>query len=514
MGKKSKKNKEKATSAASPEIKELTKTDKKEIMDVVNQLLEVCSNPVNAAGAKEMEDYFKIKGLVDKLLQLQSAFDAPVTNRENGFPPFVDWLHNNGIDTSIVEIKYFPDCGYGLQATKDLKEADPFLTIPRKVMMTTQTARNSVLGALIGEDKMLQAMPSIVLALHLLCEKKSPDSFWKPYIDVLPSSYSTPLYFTDDEIKLLKGSPVQSECYSQLKNIARQYAYFYRLFQNLPATSKLPIKDSFTFNDYRWAVSTVMTRQNQIPTPDGSKITFGLIPMWDMCNHCNGTITTDYNMENDCSDCFALKEFNQGEQISIFYGARSNAELLVHNGFVYTQNDMDRTAIKLGISKSDSLYERKAKLLTALGLAPSRMFFIYTGDIPVDPHLISFLRIFNMNEDELSNFDCENMSENDIENLGDLNTPVNTDNEEKLWKFLETRLSLLLKAYDTSAEEDESLLKQTDLSTNKYFILQLRRCEKIILQNAVKFAEERRCNIVQTLEDDVVTETKEENVTS
>lgn len=36
-------------------------------------------------------------------------------------------------------------------------------------------------------------------------------------------------------------------------------------------------------------------------------------------------------------------------QISIFYGARSNAELLVHNGFVYPENDMDRTAIKLGI---------------------------------------------------------------------------------------------------------------------------------------------------------------------
>lgn len=35
-------------------------------------------------------------------------------------------------------------------------------------------------------------------------------------------------------------------------------------------------------------------------------------------------------------------------QISIFYGARSNAELLVHNGFVYPENDMDRTAIKLG----------------------------------------------------------------------------------------------------------------------------------------------------------------------
>ena len=42
---------------------------------------------------------------------------------------------------------------------------------------------------------------------------------------------------------------------------------------------------------FRWAVSTVMTRQNQIPTPDGSKMTFALIPLWDMCNHCNGLVS-------------------------------------------------------------------------------------------------------------------------------------------------------------------------------------------------------------------------------
>lgn len=41
----------------------------------------------------------------------------------------------------------------------------------------------------------------------------------------------------------------------------------------------------------RWAVSTVMTRQNQIPTQDGNKMTFALIPLWDMCNHCNGLVS-------------------------------------------------------------------------------------------------------------------------------------------------------------------------------------------------------------------------------
>ncbi len=39
-----------------------------------------------------------------------------------------------------------------------------------------------------------------------------------------------------------------------------------------------------TFDEYRWAVSTVMTRQNLLPGTDGKGINT-LIPFWDMANH-------------------------------------------------------------------------------------------------------------------------------------------------------------------------------------------------------------------------------------
>ena len=50
-----------------------------------------------------------------------------------------------------------------------------------------------------------------------------------------------------------------------------------------------------------------MTRQNQIPTPDGARATFGLIPLWDMCNHTNGYVgqiachfcMSDWALDND-----------------------------------------------------------------------------------------------------------------------------------------------------------------------------------------------------------------------
>lgn len=54
-------------------------------------------------------------------LNLFAALNAPALGREKNFPSFIEWLHSNGIDTSLVEITNFPGCGYGLKATKDLQ---------------------------------------------------------------------------------------------------------------------------------------------------------------------------------------------------------------------------------------------------------------------------------------------------------------------------------------------------------------------------------------------------------
>lgn len=50
-------------------------------------------------------------------------------------------------------------------------------------------------------------MPNVALAFHVLNELYDPKSFWKPYLDALPISYDTVMYFTPDEITELKGSP-------------------------------------------------------------------------------------------------------------------------------------------------------------------------------------------------------------------------------------------------------------------------------------------------------------------
>ena len=74
-------------------------------------------------------------------------------------------------------------------------------------------------------------------------------------------------------------------------------------------------------------------------------------------------------MAEDSCKSLTVKDFMEGEQVCIFYGERSNADLLVHNGFVFEENVHDRVGIQLGVSKSDPLYQMKDRLLAAMGMA-------------------------------------------------------------------------------------------------------------------------------------------------
>ncbi|ESO94275.1 hypothetical protein LOTGIDRAFT_118649, partial [Lottia gigantea] len=451
-----------------------------------------CGKPP-VTGSKELDDYPEIHSCVEKIRKLQSGLSSGKKDRSDSFKDFFTWLTDNNVDISTVEITATGESGYGLKAKEHIKEASLFLTIPRKLMLTVDSAKKSVLGELVKEDKILSAMPNITLALHLLCEKYTPDSFWAPYINILPESYNTPLYFTSDDLHQLKGSPVLGEAVSQYRNIARQYAYFYRLLQKQePYISKLPICNNFTFDEYRWAVSTVMTRQNQIPTEEGSKVTFGLIPLWDMCNHTNGHYTSDFNVEKNVSECYALRDFEAGEQVYIFYGARSNAEFMIHNGFVYPENEHDRVCIKLGISKTDTLFQTKSDILGQIGILPSRSFFLHKGQFPVDGELLAFLRISTADDALLREQFGGNVTMEMLENLKDEEKPICAENENKVWSFLQTRASLLLKTYPNTVQEDqEELNSGKDLTVPHQMALQLRIGEKQILTSTMEYCSQK-----------------------
>ncbi|KAK1160579.1 actin-histidine N-methyltransferase-like [Acipenser oxyrinchus oxyrinchus] len=495
MGKKSRVKTQKsgggATSAVSP----------KDMMNIISELLQKCSSPAPAPG-KEWEEYVQIRSLVERIRKKQKGLSVIFDGtREDFFPELMAWAAENGASTEGFEVANFPEEGFGLKATRDIKAEELFLWIPRNMLMTVESAKNSVLGLLYSQDRILQAMGNITLAFHLLCERADPNSFWLPYIKTLPSEYDTPLYFEEEEVHYLQSAQAINDVYSQYKNTARQYAYFYKVIQTHPSASKLPLKDAFTFDDYRWAVSSVMTRQNQIPTEDGNRVTLALIPLWDMCNHTNGLITTGYNLEDDRCECVALQDYKADEQIYIFYGTRSNAEFVIHNGFFFDNNSHDRVKIKLGVSKSERLYAMKAEVLARAGIPSSSIFALHCSEPPISAQLLAFLRVFCMSEDELKEYLVGEHAIDKIFTLGNAEFPVSWDNEIKLWTFLETRAALLLKTYKTTSEADRSFLEKPDLSFHFKIAIKLRLAEKEILEKAVASGQAKREYFQKKLEE-------------
>lgn len=81
--------------------------------------------------------------------------------------------------------------------------------VPKSVILTVDEANNTELKDLIKKDKLLSAMPNVSLALLLLylkTTKKTKFQKWQPYLNILPSEFYTPLYFSLDEIKTLQSS--------------------------------------------------------------------------------------------------------------------------------------------------------------------------------------------------------------------------------------------------------------------------------------------------------------------
>lgn len=481
MGRKSQ-SKQSSKKNSGKENNKFIQQKRKELAIFVDNLLRLTS-VFQASGtvSKSWEYHLSIDKIVKEVINLEAPQYKTIQGvRKSNIENYLKWLKDNEVQFDGTEISEFAGYELGLKAGKAFTEGSLILTVPAKVMMTEKNAQESDLAEFIAVDPLLQNMPNITLALFLLLEKNNPDSFWKPYIETLPDKYSTVLYFTSEELSELRPSPVFESSLKLFRNIARQYAYFYNKIYTLDIPILKKLQDVFTFDSYRWAVSTVMTRQNNIQLDNNDVTAF--IPLWDMCNHEHGKITTDFNKELNRGECYALRDFKEGEQIFIFYGARPNSDLFLHNGFVYPRNKYDSLSLTLGVSSSDPLRETKLSILTKLGLGGVTHYSLYNGDAPISAELLAFIRIFNMNQEELSKWSNQGLPGDLVSSDASSAAVVGVDIDRRAYTYLLTRCRLLHAAYkkDTNNEDQPESLHRKNIKM-------LKECEVQILKGAMEY---------------------------
>eukprot|EP00051_Salpingoeca_urceolata_P024495 m.431194 g.431194 ORF g.431194 m.431194 type:complete len:292 (-) comp20242_c3_seq8:296-1171(-) len=254
-----------------------------------------------------------------------------------------------------------------------------------------------------------------------------------------------------EDVKQLQGCAALAPVLTMRVNLAREYTYLYQALKE--HTSSLPFDlKQFTFDDYRWASSVVMSRQNLVPVEadqGGHVQGHALIPLWDMMNHEDGKLTTSFDTESGTTQYRALRAFSRGEQIMMCYGHRSSCDHVCHSGFMLSGSSTDFMLLKLGVGKSDPLFSAKSSLLQALSVACSGDFVLSADVSAPEPPLLAFVRINAMTEDELKKF-LQDPSLCGC--LGAVDGVVSDSNRKAANSFMMVRCQLLLRCYPTSKE--------------------------------------------------------------
>ncbi|EME28868.1 ribulose-1,5-bisphosphate carboxylase/oxygenase small subunit N-methyltransferase I [Galdieria sulphuraria] len=395
---------------------------------------------------------------------------------------FYDWLKENGVYLSekaswthaphrLVIAEETKDegeySGRGLLSSRSVNLGEKVLEIPEKLMFTRKLALETFPTSIIAsiEDEYVS------IGLLLLYEKaKGFDSFFKPYLDILPTlDELNPLFlWSNKDLDLLQGSPTLSACEQLRDKLLREYTYLGKnIIPQIPNFASKPID----FKQFQWAFGILFSRA--ICFPSSKRI--ALVPYADLLNHspfCSAFIDEEkIPFGNGVTEAVVYVDrlYEPYEQVYVSYGPRSNQELLLLYGFSLERNPFDCVEITIGLDKTDPLYLEKCRMLESYGKSPLQSFPLYMDRYPVE--MAEFLRF------------CCIDTETDLQ--ADFGTIVSASNEESALDKLLNYIVDQLRKYPTSLEDDEKIIRDRamfqTLEKNQRMAIRQRLGEKRIL---------------------------------
>ncbi|XP_065320446.1 actin-histidine N-methyltransferase-like isoform X2 [Gordionus sp. m RMFG-2023] len=464
-------------------------------INLVEKIDKLCDNLLNLCIENKHDPTFqwhfkqlqKIYCIISQLMNLQEKYKLNFNNRNEYLSKFILWLKLNNLkNLEKFEIKMCENKGLGIYSTNLIRTNQTLTRINKNIILDSSSDHDLSLKSIIQNDLLLQKMQNVSLSLLLLEEMHKKDSFWKPYLDILPQTFNTPLYFSENDFEIAKSSLSFDFIYNHVCSISRQYVYIYRLLKKLSqnkSSQNFIFYDHFTYEDYRWAVSCVSTRQNRIVKKNDfakEESILALIPFMDMFNHDgNLPMSIDYDIENQDVIIYAPKIYHIDQQICMNYGNRSSAQYLIHNGFIPDEiNRFDEISLKFGLNSNDPTLLIKNTYLKELNdeniINDASNVFISSDNystliltlnlekFPLQLTAFNMLRIICMTLDDIRKLE---MYSNDkkINNIIFESFELR-ENEIKSWKHLLIRTKLLSNRHTTILQQSSHERK----NYNKY----------------------------------------------
>lgn len=247
--------------------------------------------------------------------------------KDEPYVKFFDWLRQHDFPKTKMVLAEFPNTGRGMMATSDIQAGEVIVSVPKAFLMCNET-----LQKVYGQHPLSMHQ---LLALHLCYLKRDPTSWWKPYVDLLPSHFNTmPVQYPP---ALAKHLPyyLKEEVAQQASKLESDYANVNRFIKSRQELG------SVGYKEYEWAWLCVNTRCIHMSTIDatakGGNIAMAIL--LDFLNHSwEAKIESGFNVRTQCFEIRTLTPYRKGEQVFINYGPHDNLAILREYGFVIPDN--------------------------------------------------------------------------------------------------------------------------------------------------------------------------------
>ncbi|XP_021828898.1 uncharacterized protein LOC110769267 isoform X2 [Prunus avium] len=182
---------------------------------------------------------------------------------------FLQWLQVNGAELRGCKIKYSDSSkGFGIFSSNEVSDG-VLLVVPLDLAITPmRVLQDPLLGpecrAMFEEG---DVDDRFLMILFLTVERVRKNSSWKPYLDMLPTTFGNPLWFTDDELLELKGTTLYRATELQKKSLQSLYDGKLKTLVEKLLTLDGDLERDVCFEDFLWANSLFWTRALNIPLP-------------------------------------------------------------------------------------------------------------------------------------------------------------------------------------------------------------------------------------------------------
>lgn len=249
---------------------------------------------------------------------------------------FVAWFTGGGgwLSPSVALRDYAAEgAGRGMAATAAIAKGEVLFRIPRRLLLSAKTTAHR--GAVLQHAS--KAGWSRIMWSVVLERLAGADSFWQPYLDIVPPACSLPIGWSAADRAFLAGTGVPERIGEPAEDFRRG---FLRVARRMPASAALP-EDAL--RELYFGAGALVSAYS-FTEEDG---TITMVPMADMLNHRTGHNNARLFFEADELHMVAVRAVAAGEQLFNTYGDLGNTELLFRYGYLDDPNPFSGVEVRL-----------------------------------------------------------------------------------------------------------------------------------------------------------------------